>query len=78
MRPRHKPTPIPTLRAVTTPTPPSERRALPIPELIGLLLLVVGVAGLVVVAFLLHPLAGGAVLSALAAVAGYWLTTREV
>lgn len=47
-------------------------------EIVGGMLLVGGIAGLVSVAFLLHPLAGAAALSVLLVAVGVMLTTAEV
>ncbi|MFJ5121843.1 hypothetical protein [Kitasatospora sp. NPDC088548] len=63
-------TPLPT-------HPAPQQQQLPLRELLGLLLVVVGTVGLTVVAFCFHPLCGAAVVSALTAVTGMWLASED-
>ena len=56
-------------------TPPPNGSALP--ELIGLILLVVGVCAVVTAAFLVDVRLGLATVGAAAATVGFWLTFRE-
>lgn len=63
---------------MTTPSPEPAPDAAPLPlaELVGLGLLMLGLAGLDAVAFLAAPLAGAALLSVYLIAAGYALTTK--
>lgn len=76
---RHKApgsTTLPRVTPIPDPAPP-QRGALPVRELIGLLLLVVGMLGVIVVAFAVNLLLGLAVMSGTATVAGLYLTFSE-
>ncbi len=63
---------------VTTPAQPSPSPALPLRELLGLVLAFGGVVSLTTAAFLLHPLLGMALLSVCAILVGLTLATGEV
>lgn len=56
-------------------TTPSTDQLRIVRDITGLMLATGGLTGLVVVAFVAHPLAGFALLSALAVGAGVWLAT---
>jgi hypothetical protein len=63
---------------VSHPTPPETDRTRAVLELVGLILLVAGLAGLEIVLFSLHAIAGWGGLSAIAITAGARLTLSEV
>lgn len=78
MSPRHKPARSIPSTGVTTPLPQPPTRADALRELAGLVLLLLGVVGLVTVAFVVDWRLGTAVLSTAALLAGLRLTTNGV
>ncbi|MFC5886859.1 hypothetical protein [Kitasatospora aburaviensis] len=68
-----------TTPPASQPPQPAQSQSAPLPqrEFVGLLLVVVGTMSLTAVAFVVHPLCGAAVISALIVATGLWLASED-